>query len=305
MKMTRTLGLIGVPSSAGAHAPGQEKAPQYLRHAGLVEHLEAAGIRLVDHGDLPRVRFRPDKAHRRQQNVTTVLEVATHVAEQVDLALQGRETLLVLGGDCTIELGILSGALRHGEDLGLLYFDANTDLNIPASVTGGFLDWMGMAHMLGEAGAVEELSHIGPRFPLLTDDNVIFFAYVPGELTAWEQTVFVRRSLHGYVADHIIGRARDAAVEAVAEMEKRAERFLVHFDVDVIDFLDFPIADFPQPNAVLTFQEAMACLEVFVSSPKCVGLTITEFNPDHADEDGVFVATFVEGVVSAFARVKR
>jgi hypothetical protein len=25
--MTRTLGLIGVPSSAGAHAPGQEKAP--------------------------------------------------------------------------------------------------------------------------------------------------------------------------------------------------------------------------------------------------------------------------------------
>ena len=49
----------------------------------------------------------------------------------------------------------------------------------------------------------------------------------------------------------------------------------------------------------------MACLEVFVSSPKCVGLTITEFNPDHADEDGVFVATFVEGVVSAFARAKR
>jgi arginase len=134
MKMTRTLGLIGVPSSAGAHAPGQEKAPQYLCHAGLVERLEAAGIRLVDHGDLPRVRFRPDKAHRRQQNVTTVLEVATHVAEQVDLALQGRETLLVLGGDCTIELGVLSGALRHEEDLGLLYFDANTDLNIPASV---------------------------------------------------------------------------------------------------------------------------------------------------------------------------
>ncbi len=38
--MTRTLGLIGVPSSAGAHAPGQEKAPEYLRHAGLVERLE-------------------------------------------------------------------------------------------------------------------------------------------------------------------------------------------------------------------------------------------------------------------------
>jgi len=302
--MTRTIGLIGVPSSAGAHAPGQEKAPEYLRHAGLVDRMEAANIHVVDHGDLPRVRFRPDKGHRRQQNVPTVLEVATRVAEQVDLALRKQETLLVIGGDCTIELGVLSGALRHVEDVGLLYFDANTDLNIPASVTGGFLDWMGMAHILGEVGAVEELSHLGPRFPLLSDDKVLFFAYVPGEQTAWEEAVFLRRSLHGYVADDIVGRARDAAVEAVAYMEQHAERFLVHFDVDVIDFLDFPIADFPQPNAVFTFQEAMACLEVFVSSPKCAGLTITEFNPDHADENGVLAATFVEGVVTALAGMK-
>src|SRR5262249_37539027 len=155
IKMTRTIGLIGVPSSAGAHAPGQEKAPYYLRHAGLVDRLEAANIRVVDHGDLPRARFWPDRAHRRQRNIPTLLEVATRVAEQVDLALRKQETFLVLGGDCTIELGVLSGVLRHIADVGLLYFDANTDLNIPVSVTGGFLDWMGMAHILGEVGAVE------------------------------------------------------------------------------------------------------------------------------------------------------
>jgi arginase len=130
------------------------------------------------------------------------------------------------------------------------------------------------------------------------------FAYVPAELTPWEQTVFARRSLRGYVADNVVGRARDTALEAVTDMEKRAERFLVHFDVDVIDFLDFPIADFPQSNAVLTFQEAIACLEVFLSSPKCAGLTITEFNPDHADEDGVLATTFVEGVANALASAK-
>ena len=39
--MTRQrIGLIGVPSSAGAHWPGQEKAPGALREAGLVERLE-------------------------------------------------------------------------------------------------------------------------------------------------------------------------------------------------------------------------------------------------------------------------
>lgn len=303
--MTQTFGLIGVPSSAGAHAPGQEKAPEHLRHAGLVHRLEAMQIRVIDHGDLPRVRFQPDRAHRRQQNATAVLEAATRVAELVDQAVGRRETLLVLGGDCTIELGVLSGVLRHEENLGLLYFDANTDLNIPVSASGGFLDWMGMAHILGEPGSVEALSHIGPRFPLLSDDQVLFFGYVPAELTPWEQTVFARRGLRGYAADEVVGRAREAALSAVADLEKRFERFLIHFDVDVIDFLDFPIADFPQPNAVLTFQEAMDCLEVFVGSPKCMGLTITELNPDHADEDGVLVATFVERLADALANTDR
>ena len=83
-----------------------------------------------------------------------------------------------------------------------------------------------------------------------------------------------------------------------------AEHFVIHFDVDVIDFLDFPIADVPQINAGLTFQEAIACLRVFVVSPKFAGLVITEFNPDHADEEGVLVTTFVQSIVNALAGVE-
>ena len=41
--MDRTA-LIGVPTSAGTHGPGQERAPWALRRAGLVRELEAAGV---------------------------------------------------------------------------------------------------------------------------------------------------------------------------------------------------------------------------------------------------------------------
>ena len=51
--MTHILGLIGVPSSAGAHWPGQEQTPAALRAAGLIARLRAGGISLVDHCDLP------------------------------------------------------------------------------------------------------------------------------------------------------------------------------------------------------------------------------------------------------------
>jgi arginase len=35
-----------------------------------------------------------------------------------------------------------------------------------------------------------------------------------------------------------------------------ADRFLLHLDVDVVDFFDLPVADIPLHNAGLTFDEA-------------------------------------------------
>jgi len=300
MSTTRTIALIGAPSSAGAHWPGQEKAPQYLRRAGLVERLETSGAPVVDHGDLPVVRFWPDRAHPKQQNLAHVVNIATQVADQVEAALQRQETPLVIGGDCTIALGAIAGFLRHRVDLGLMYFDGHIDLNTPATSMSGILDSMGIAHMIGEVGVTEALSHIGPRFPLLTEDKIVAFGYNPAEMNEVEHEVLARHPMLSYPLARVQGRAREAAREALMQLEGRVERFMVHLDVDVIDFVDFPIADVPQINAGLTFQEAMACLEVFVSSPQFAGLTIAEINPDHADEEGTLATTFVANLVSVF-----
>jgi len=301
MSATRTIGLIGVPSSAGAHWPGQEKAPQYLRRAGLVERLEASGALVVDHGDLPVVRFWPDRSHPNQQNLARVVDIATRTANQVEAVVRGQEIPLVVGGDCTIALGVITGFLRHGIDLGLMYFDGHIDLNTPATSMSGILDSMGMAHLIGVAGVAEALSHIGPSFPLLSRDKIVAFGYNPAEMNEVEHEVLARHPMLTYPLAHVQGKAKDAAAEALMQLEGRAERFVVHFDVDVIDFVDFPIADVPQINAGLTFQDALACLEVFVSSPQFAGLTIAEINPDHADEEGTLLTTLVNSLVNVFA----
>jgi arginase len=302
MSMSRTHALIGVPSSAGAHMPGQEKAPQYLRRAGLVARLEASGVPVVDYGDVPAFRFRPDQSHRKQQNLSHVVEIAMHTAEQVEKALQRQEIPLVIGGDCTITLGVITGFLRHGIDLGLLYFDGHIDLNTPATSTSGILDSMGLAYMIGEQGVTEELSHMGPRFPLMPEDKIVVFGYNPREMNDVEHDVLARHPMLNYPVTQVQGRVRHVATEALTQVEDRAQLFVVHFDVDVIDFVDFPIADMPQLNAGLTFRDAMVCLELFVSSPKFAGLIITEINPDHADEQGVLATAFVAGVAKALQR---
>jgi arginase family enzyme len=47
------LSVIGVPSSAGSYAAGQDQAPTVLRSAGLIDALIAAGLEVHDEGDLP------------------------------------------------------------------------------------------------------------------------------------------------------------------------------------------------------------------------------------------------------------
>ena len=297
--MKQKIALIGVPSSAGAHWPGQEKAPGYLRSAGLIPSLERVGLEVIDFGDLPTIRFHPDKEHRQGQNLGRVVEVCQRVADQVDAALRQEALPLVIGGDCTISLGVVAGFLRHTGDINLLYFDGHVDLNTPANSPSGIFDSMGIAHMLGIPGAVDELCHVGTRYPLMLEERIVFFGHNPDELNPTEQETFAQRQLHGVPIAEIQGRAAQAARKTVRYLEERTERFLLHFDVDVIDFTDFPIADVPQFNQGLTFREAMTCLTVFATSSNFGGLVVTEFNPDHADQEGALARTFVDELVGA------
>lgn len=281
--MTRTYGWIGAPTAAGAHSPGVEKAPRALRDAGLLDSLNGRGPAVIDYGDLEIVPFTLDYEHPRRQNVGAVAEVARAVARRTGEALRAGVTPLVVGGDCTILLGALSAYVEAGSAVGLVYLDAHPDLNTPESVVQGALDWMGMAHVLGIAGAVRELSHVGPRVPLLSWDDVLFFAYVESELTKGEQALVAAHAERGFPATVVAGRAASAAGEARALLETRAAPFLVHFDVDALDFVDFPIADNAyQRNQGLTLDDAMSSIAVFAESAQFAGLVLTEVNPDHA-----------------------
>jgi arginase len=132
----------------------------------------------------------------------------------------------------------------------------------------------------------------------MPDHRIVLFGYEPNPP---EMPVLERRSMLRFPAARVRGRPKEAAAEALALIEESGRRFVVHFDADVIDFVDFPVADVPQHNAGLTFQEAIACLGVFATSPAFGGLVITEFNPDHADEHGELAGAFVRGVVEALS----
>jgi arginase len=292
------LAVVGVPSSAGAHAPGQERAPEAFRGAGIVELLTKHGFIVDDRGDLPKTRWTPDSAHPRAQHAELVADVARSVATAVGEARSANDAVLVLGGDCTIEVGVVAAFSDPDQRIGLIYLDAGPDLNVPSSVRSGFLDWMVSAHLLGLPEATEPLSHVGMRFPMLEPEQIVYVGAVPDELTSWEHRIVSERHLRMIWSDQVSLDPVRAAREALEELGDKVDRLLVHFDVDVIDFLNFPAADFPTINAGITLDNALTCIGQFIRHPKFAALTVCEFNPDHVDEEQQLVRQFVEALLT-------
>ncbi len=298
MRSMSQFELVGAPTSAGAHGPGQEKAPAALRRAGLIEALRSANVDLDDAGDLPIALFHPDPANRRAQNASRVSSVATQVSDQVVAVARRGHLPFVIGGDCTITVGVVSGLLDSGSaDLGLLYFDGDIDLNTPETTRSGILDNMGIAHLIGVAGT--PLRDVGRRQPLLTDGQIVLFGYETEEQDEIQLTALKRRTIRHRPSHEVKKNPSGVAREAMAELTRHSKRVLVHFDVDVIDTTELPLADFPHFNAGLSIDEAMACLKVFLATPMLAGVVMTEINPDH-DPDGTILRDFVRRIAATF-----
>ncbi|RWC46107.1 MAG: arginase family protein [Mesorhizobium sp.] len=279
--MVRNLCLIGAPSSAGAYAPGQEKAPSTFRRHGLVPALMQSGRHVDDRGDIPDFRWRLDPQRPKAMNVDAVHRAAGTVADVVGDALAGGNASLVLGGDCTVELGTVAGALRDERSVGLIYIDHDVDLNTPET-SDGALDWTGVAHLLDLPGTEAELSGLGPRRPMLAPADILYFA--ADNISAAEaetmRSLDLERIALAKVKEDPIGAARDAVAWGA-----RYERLLIHLDVDVLSFTDFPIAENVRRCDGLSFDALSTALVPLVAAPNWRALTVTEVNPDHAPDE--------------------
>jgi arginase len=289
------LTVVGAPTSAGAYAPGQEDGPRALREEDLIAALTSAGLTVSDAGDVAGFRWRPDPANARAANAEAVVDRARQVAERVAGVAAG-ERVLVLGGDCTVGVGTVAGLVTRGAAPGLVYLDRHADLNVPASTIDGALDWMGVAHMLDVDGAVEELAGVAGERPLLAQGRLAFLGLAP--VTPPEQEIIERRHLPVVGLDATRADPEGAARAALGALRDRAE-IAVHFDVDVVDFLDAPLAENTDRTPGLPLAAAGAALAALLSDPRVTALTVTEFNPHHGDPGGETTRRLVEVLVAA------
>lgn len=280
------LAIVDAPIDCSGTGRGEERAPAALRAAGLIERLRARDAGEAD----ARIR---DTRRDPETGVVGAVEVrraSMAIAARVREVLGAGERPLVVGGDCTLLLGVFQ-ALPGGS--GLWFVDGHADFfDGHSSPTGEAAD-MELAILTGHAapGLLE------PDGPLLEPAAVVLLGHRPAELhpDVARENARLDPAIHALTAVEV--RERGAArVGADAAARLGGGPAWLHLDLDVLDEGVLPAVSYPQPLG-LDWDDLVGLARPLVAAPKLLGVSVADFNPDR-DAGGAHAATVVQALES-------
>ena len=268
--------LLGAPWDCSGTGRGERAAPGALRRAGL------SALAGRDFGD---AATSIDGGHRDEHTGVLALAQTVGAAHVLAVALGGAlrdspdRRPLVVGGDCSILLGVMPALLgRHGR-VGLWFVDGHPDyLDGHTSDTGETAD-MDLAVLTGD-GAEQLVTLAGPP-PMVDPGDVVLLGHRTGDLDAGAAAELSRlpaglRRIDADVARRDPARAGE---RAAAWLSGSGNGAWLHVDLDVLDPASLPAVSYPQP-AGLDWDQLADLLTPLARSPHLLGVSLADFRPD-------------------------
>lgn len=322
-RMSVMLDILGVPFDLGGRRVGSRLGPSAIRLEGVRQSLRQIGRDVEDLGDV--VPLISDVIADRGVVAEAVEGMVRVLSERVEQSIGRGRKPLVLGGDHSLSIGSVAGAMRALDgDLAVLWVDAHIDLNTPATSPSGNIHGMPVAALNRmrngaenpalDAGYRETLDRVWDR--ILSD--VVPEPGLEGRV-AW---IGLRDVDYGEVRNlETLRGAKCFTMQDVDHLgiprvieefdgwmrETRAKHLWVSFDVDALD----PVWAPGTGTAVrggLTYREAHTLAEYIYelvtdeSSPyRLAGMDVVETNP-LADRENETAKIAVEWIGSVLGK---
>ena len=184
---------------------------------------------------------------------------------------------LVLGGDCSILLGIMP-ALKSKGNYGLIFIDAHADFYEPEKSTTGEVADMDLAIVTGRGPEI--LTNIDGLKPYVRDEHVIHLAQRDWEETKKFDSQDIRdTNITCFSMDEIEKKGvKNTTAEILDHIAARkTDGYWIHFDTDVLNDDINPAVDYRIPGG-LQFEEAEHFVSNFLQKVNIIGMSVTIYN---------------------------
>ena len=294
--------IIGVPLDLGAGRRGVDMGPSAVRVANLNVRLSEIGFEVEDLGNVPvaQPESHPE-GHPHAKYLPQITQTCTYLAELVEKQMLAGKCPLILGGDHSLAVGTVSGVSKHlrdrGEKLGMIWIDAHTDMNTPATSPSGNVHGMPLACCIGLGP--KELTEIFGYSPKVAPENVALVGI--RSVDDDERDNVQRSGVHAFTMRDIDERGmRSVIEESIRIAGTGTAGFHVSLDMDAVDPREAPGVGTPVRGGI-TYREAHLAMETMCDSGRMTSMEVVEVNPV-IDEVNRTAALAVELVMSAMGK---
>ena len=298
----KQIRVIGVPLDLGQSRRGVDMGPSAVRVAGLEARLEAIGHVVEDGGNVAVAMPEQKKeGHPHAKYLKEITATCTKSAELVLKTLDAGKIPLVLGGDHSVAAGTVAGVAefyrRKNQSIGLIWIDAHSDINTPATSPSGNVHGMPLAAIMGLGPP--ELSHIFEFSPKVKPENCVLVGI--RDVDAHEKENIRKAGVEVFTMRDIDERGMRTVMEEALRMAGRGTAgYHVSLDMDWIDPEDAPGVGTPVWGGA-TYREAHLAMEIISDHGRMLSLEIVEVNPV-IDEHNQTADLAVELSLSAFGK---
>jgi len=299
----RKIRVIGVPLDLGQSRRGVDMGPSAVRVAGLEAKLESLGLVVEDGGNIPvAIAETKKEGNPHAKYLKEIATTCTKEAELVLKTLQEGMIPVVLGGDHSIAVGTVSGVAQfyrqQEQRIGLIWIDAHSDINTPATSPSGNVHGMPLAAILGLWQ--DDLSRIYDFSPKVLPENTVIIG-VRDIDQAEKENIRTAGITEVYTMRDIDERGmRTVMEEALRTVGRGTAGYHVSLDMDWIDPEDAPGVGTPVRGGA-TYREAHLAMEIIADHGRMTSLEIVEVNPV-IDEHNQTANLAVELAMSAFGK---
>lgn len=268
--------IVSAPSVLGLRSDGVEKLPSALLSRGLKQKLQVAGP-IIEVPTLNHLRsnLRDEATHL--LNGELLRSFSIDFGNMLKPLISSGKFTLVLGGDCSLLIGIMS-TLKSAGTYGLFFVDAHADFYEPEkSVTGEVAD-MDLAIVTGRGPDV--ISNINNDVPYVKDKHVIHIGQRDWEETKKFNSQDIREtSIKCFDLDFIMQHGVEKLMGEIDGYVNKlpVDGYWIHFDTDVIDDKSNPAVDYRLPGG-LSFKKCEFILSHLIKKYSIVGMSVAIFN---------------------------
>ena len=294
--------IFSAPSILGLKLNGVEKLGEALLSNGLKEKLYSTNP-IIHVPTLNHLYSYQRDVHTSMLNQEPLKEFSLSLQNAIRKNLPENKFALVLGGDCSILIGIMSALKAHGT-YGLFFVDAHADFYEPEKSTTGEAADMDLALITGRGPAL--LTNIDHAMPYVKDEHVIHIGQRDMEEAAKFGSQDIRSTSIKYfdfpfIQAFGVQKTVDLVKEYVSHI--KTDGFWIHFDTDVIADESNPAVEYHLPGG-LSFEQCENILKQLIKEYEIVGMSVTIFNPN-LDKEGKIGQRLTECISNIFKDFKK